>query len=69
MAERKLTGKISRERIRLTETPRPPDGIVAGFLALGDASGIVSVRSSKNGSRRSPSFCPPGRGTAMMGGG
>ena len=42
MAEFKLTGKIARERIRLMETPRPPAGIVEGFQALGDASGIVS---------------------------
>ena len=42
MAEPKLTGKIARERIRRMETPRPPDGIIEGFRALGDASGIVS---------------------------
>ena len=42
MAEFKLTGKIARERIRLMETPRPPAGIIEGFQALGDASGIVS---------------------------
>jgi regulator of RNase E activity RraA len=42
MAEKKLTGKITRERIRLTETPRPPEGLIEGFRALGDASGIVS---------------------------
>jgi regulator of RNase E activity RraA len=42
MAERKLTGKIARERIRMMQTPRPPAGIVDGFRALGDASGIVS---------------------------
>jgi regulator of RNase E activity RraA len=42
MAERKLTGKINRERIRLMETPRPPDGLIEGYRALGDASGIVS---------------------------
>lgn len=42
MAEKKLTGKIARERIRLMETPRPPEGIVERFHALGDASGIVS---------------------------
>src|SRR5688500_18379141 len=42
MTERKLTGKIARERIRKMETPRPPDGIIEGFRALGDASGIVS---------------------------
>ena len=42
MTEKKLTGKIVRERIRLMETPRPPEGIIEGFRALGDASGIVS---------------------------
>ena len=38
MAEKKLTGKIARERIRLMATPRPPEGIIDGFRALGDAS-------------------------------
>jgi 4-hydroxy-4-methyl-2-oxoglutarate aldolase len=42
MAEKKLTGKIARERIRLSETPPSPEGIIEGFRALGDASGIVS---------------------------
>lgn len=42
MAEKKLTGKIARERIRLMAAPRPPEGVVAGFQALGDASGIVA---------------------------
>ena len=42
VAERKLTGKIARERIRLIEIPRPPEGVIEGFRALGDASGIVS---------------------------
>jgi 4-hydroxy-4-methyl-2-oxoglutarate aldolase len=42
MAEKKLTGKIAAERIRKMETPRPPDGIIEGFRALGDATGIVS---------------------------
>jgi regulator of RNase E activity RraA len=42
MAELKLTGKIARERIRLFETPRPPEGVIEGFRALGDATGIVS---------------------------
>jgi len=42
MAEPKLTGKIARERIRLMETPRPPEGIVEGFRALGDASVAVA---------------------------
>jgi regulator of RNase E activity RraA len=42
MASKQLTGKIAPERIRLYETPRPPEGVVEGFLALGDCSGIVS---------------------------
>ena len=42
MEEKKLTGKIARERIRLMETPRPQEGLIDGFRALGDASGIVS---------------------------
>src|SRR4029450_13625662 len=42
MAEKKLTGKIPRERIRMMETLRPPEGIIERFRALGDASGIVS---------------------------
>ena len=42
MAEKKLTGKIARERIRLMEAPRPPTGIIEGYQALGHASGVVS---------------------------
>jgi 4-hydroxy-4-methyl-2-oxoglutarate aldolase len=42
MTEKKLTGKIARERILLLEVPRPPAGVIAGFMALGDATGIVS---------------------------
>src|SRR4029453_10383027 len=42
MVEKKLNGKIPRERIRMMETLRPPEGIIEGFRALGDASGIVS---------------------------
>src|SRR3954468_16282984 len=42
MPERKLTGKIAPERIRLYETPRPPEGIIERFQALGDAFGVVS---------------------------
>jgi regulator of RNase E activity RraA len=42
MAEKKLTGKIARERIRMMETPRAPEGIIEGFRALGDATGTVS---------------------------
>ena len=42
MAEKKLTGKIARERILRMEVPRPPKGLIEGFKALGDASGVVS---------------------------
>jgi 4-hydroxy-4-methyl-2-oxoglutarate aldolase len=42
MAEKKLTGKIARERILMMEVPRPPEGLIEGFRSLGDASGIVS---------------------------
>lgn len=42
MAEKKLTGKIARERIHLLETPRPPDRVIDGLKSLGDATGIVS---------------------------
>jgi regulator of RNase E activity RraA len=42
VVEKRLTGKIARERIVLMETPRPPEGVIEGFRALGDASGIVS---------------------------
>ncbi len=42
MVDKKLTGKIARERIRLMEAPRPPEGVVEGFRSLGDASGSVS---------------------------
>lgn len=42
MAKKKLTGKIAEERILVMETPRPAEGLIEGFKALGDASGIVS---------------------------
>lgn len=42
MAEKKLTGKIAPDRIRLMQVPRPPDGIIEGYRALGHASGILS---------------------------
>jgi 4-hydroxy-4-methyl-2-oxoglutarate aldolase len=42
MQEKKLTGRIARERITLMQVPRPPDGAVAAYLALGDPTGIVS---------------------------
>ncbi|MGH7462885.1 MAG: RraA family protein, partial [Longimicrobiales bacterium] len=42
MSDKKLTGKIARERIGLMEVPRPPEGLVERFKALGDASSVVS---------------------------
>ena len=42
MAEKKLTGRIAADRIRMQSTPKPPAGTVARFLALGDCTGIVS---------------------------
>jgi 4-hydroxy-4-methyl-2-oxoglutarate aldolase len=42
MAEKKLTGKIARERIRMMEVPRPPAGLIEGFKSLGDATGVIS---------------------------
>lgn len=40
--EKKLTGRIARDRIRMMTVPRPPAGVVERFLALGDPSGVVS---------------------------
>jgi regulator of RNase E activity RraA len=40
--DQKLTGKIAPERIRMMETPRPPEGLLDGFQALGAASGVIS---------------------------
>jgi regulator of RNase E activity RraA len=42
MSDKRLTGRIARENIKLMAVPRPPQGVVEGFLALGDATGIVS---------------------------
>ncbi len=42
MTEKKLTGKIARSGIRLMEVPRPPAGLVEGYAALKDASGVIS---------------------------
>ena len=38
----KLTGKISRDRIRLMRTPRPPQGLIEGFKRINDASSVIS---------------------------
>lgn len=42
MSEKKITGRIARERIVRLDVPRPPAGAVEGFRALGDCAGIVS---------------------------
>ena len=42
MADKKLTGRIAADRIRMTSTPKPPAGAVERFLALGDCTGIIS---------------------------
>ena len=42
MSEKRLTGRIARENIKLMQMPRPPQGVIEGFRALGDATGIVS---------------------------
>jgi 4-hydroxy-4-methyl-2-oxoglutarate aldolase len=41
-AEKKLTGRIARERITLLEVPRPPAGAVERYMALGDPACVVS---------------------------
>ena len=40
--EKRLTGRIAPERIRLLKTPRPPDGTVERFLAIGDPTGLTA---------------------------
>ena len=40
--EKRLTGRIAPERIGLLHTPRPPQGAVERFLAIGDPTGLVS---------------------------
>ena len=42
MAEKKLTGRIAREKIKLMEVPRPPDSVVERFKRLGDCTGVIS---------------------------
>ncbi len=40
--EKRLTGRIAPERIRLFKAPRPPEGAVERFLAIGDPTGLTS---------------------------
>jgi regulator of RNase E activity RraA len=40
--EKRLTGRIAPEHIRLLKTPRPPEGAIERFLAIGDPTGLTS---------------------------
>jgi 4-hydroxy-4-methyl-2-oxoglutarate aldolase len=42
VAEKKLTGRIPPELIRMMTVPRPPDGVVERFKNLGDCTGVIS---------------------------
>jgi regulator of RNase E activity RraA len=42
MADKKLTGRIAADRIRMQSTPKPPAGAVERFLKLGDCTGVIS---------------------------
>jgi len=39
---KKLTGRIAADRIRMTSTPKPPQGAVERFIALGECTSLVS---------------------------
>jgi 4-hydroxy-4-methyl-2-oxoglutarate aldolase len=39
---KRLTGRIAAENIKLMAVPRPPQGAIERLIALGDASGIIS---------------------------
>jgi len=40
--EKRLTGRIAAEKIKLMAVPRPPAGVVERFHALGDSTGVLS---------------------------
>ena len=42
MADKKLTGRIAADRIRMQSTPKPPPGAVERFLALGECTSLIS---------------------------
>jgi len=42
VADKRLTGRIAAEHIKLMAAPRPPQGTVERFQALGDPTGIIS---------------------------
>jgi len=41
-SNKNLTGRIAAEHIKLMAVPRPPQGAVERFKALGDSTGIIS---------------------------
>ena len=42
MPDKKLTGRIAADRIRMQSTPKPPQGAVERFLALGECTSLIS---------------------------
>jgi 4-hydroxy-4-methyl-2-oxoglutarate aldolase len=42
MPEKTLTGRIAADRIRMQSTPKPPQGAVERFLALGECTSLIS---------------------------
>jgi regulator of RNase E activity RraA len=40
--QKRLTGRIAAENIKLMAVPRPPQGVVERFIALGDPTGIIA---------------------------
>jgi regulator of RNase E activity RraA len=42
VSETKLTGRITRDKIRMMQVPRPPGGVVERLKALGDCTGVIS---------------------------
>jgi regulator of RNase E activity RraA len=40
--DKRLTGRIAADRIRMMAVPRPPEGVVPRFKALGDCTGVIS---------------------------
>src|SRR4029077_13902321 len=42
VADKKLTGRIADEHIRMMSVPRPPQGVVERFKSLGDCTGVIS---------------------------
>jgi 4-hydroxy-4-methyl-2-oxoglutarate aldolase len=42
MPEKKLTGRIAADRVRMQSTPKPPTGAVERYLALGECTSLIS---------------------------